>query len=246
MNNFYIYIYLDPRKPGKYEYGDYCFLYEPFYIGKGKGRRLNDNSHRSVYFKNKINKIRNCGLEPNVIKLFENITEEKSFILESDLINLVGRKDLDKGSLINFTDGGEGSTGWVCSEEVRKKHSKRMMGENNPMFGKCKKNSPVYGNHHSNKTRKYLSEINFGKNNPFYGKQHSKETKRKQSEMNRGENHKNHILTENNVIEIWKYLNEGKLNHREIANLFGVYRRTISAINTRQIWSHIGGSNEII
>jgi len=34
---FYVYIYLDPRKPGRYVYGDYCFLYEPFYVWKNIG-----------------------------------------------------------------------------------------------------------------------------------------------------------------------------------------------------------------
>lgn len=41
MKNFYIYIYTDPRKPGKfiYEGVDICFLFEPFYIGKGTKNR---------------------------------------------------------------------------------------------------------------------------------------------------------------------------------------------------------------
>ena len=38
-NRFYVYALLDPRKPGRYEYKDICFLYEPFYIGKGCGDR---------------------------------------------------------------------------------------------------------------------------------------------------------------------------------------------------------------
>ena len=32
---YYVYIYIDPRKPGKFKYGEYEFDYEPFYIGKG-------------------------------------------------------------------------------------------------------------------------------------------------------------------------------------------------------------------
>ena len=93
---YYIYIYLDPRKSGKYIYGDYCFLYEPFYVGKGKGRRLGKISGRSKYFKNKIDRIKEAGLKPIIIKIKNNISEKKSFILESELIKSIGRKDLNK------------------------------------------------------------------------------------------------------------------------------------------------------
>ena len=39
-NKFYIYIYFDNRKPGKFKYGDYQFDYEPIYIGKGTNDRF--------------------------------------------------------------------------------------------------------------------------------------------------------------------------------------------------------------
>jgi hypothetical protein len=113
--NFYIYVYLDPRKPGHYEYGDYCFLYEPFYIEKGKGRRYK-SIKRSIYFKHIINKIEMSKLNPIINKLYENLLEIESFELEKKLIKLIGRKNLGKGPLINFTNGGEGMSGWICSK----------------------------------------------------------------------------------------------------------------------------------
>jgi hypothetical protein len=53
----------------------------------------------------------------------------------------------------------------VSSPEHRKMMSDKMSGENNPFYGKC----------HSDKTKKYLSELasqRTGKNSPRYGKKH--------------------------------------------------------------------------
>ncbi len=50
-NEYYVYVFLDPRKPGKWEYNGIIFDFQPFYVGKGKGRRINshfDKHHRKT------------------------------------------------------------------------------------------------------------------------------------------------------------------------------------------------------
>ena len=39
MGDFYVYIYLDPRKPGSFMYNNLEFNFEPFYVGKGTKNR---------------------------------------------------------------------------------------------------------------------------------------------------------------------------------------------------------------
>jgi len=251
-NNYYIYIYLDSRKHGKYRYGEYEFDYEPFYVGKGKGRRYKrTDNRRSNYFKNKINKIKEYGLEPIIIKIKESLNERESFILESKLINLIGRKDLNKGPLINLTDGGEGTSGRIVSEETRKKKS----GENHPMFGKHhseetkrKQSESHIGKRHSNITKEKISKKLKGqfsdKNNPMYGKHHSEKSKIKMKYSignNRiGEKNSNASLTENDVILIKMVLCDFKnISQKEIAKIFNVTSNIISKIKNERTWSHI-------
>ena len=127
---FYVYVYLDPRKSGKYVYGKYKFEYEPFYVGKGHGDRYYDHINRidcgrNELKKNKIKKIlRETGKEPIVEFVERNINEDVAWKLETQLIKTIGRIDLKEGCLTNMTDGGEGPFGVIRDKENREKISK--------------------------------------------------------------------------------------------------------------------------
>ena len=105
MNNYYTYAYL--RKDGT-----------PYYIGKG-----NKYQYRA-YGKHRQ------GLTPKdknrILILKNNITEEEAFKHEIYMIAVFGRKDLQTGILRNLTDGGEGTSGIIRSDEWKKKHSEKM------------------------------------------------------------------------------------------------------------------------
>lgn len=114
--NSYVYVYLDPRKPGKYIYGSFIFDHEPFYVGKGKeyrdGKHLKEakkrkgNSHPKIA---KIQKIWSEGLEPIIVHPQINLTNDQACDLEKKLVSLIGRYDLNLGPLTNLSDGGEAS-----------------------------------------------------------------------------------------------------------------------------------------
>ena len=127
---FYVYIYLDPFNyiigEKKFNYGEYCFRFEPFYIGRGCNNRLfvhikesvkieklinNDEFIENSYNEGKIdtiNEIFRLGGIPIIYKLKENLTIFEAKEFEVYLIKLIGRKDKDLGPLTNLTDGGEG------------------------------------------------------------------------------------------------------------------------------------------
>jgi len=126
-NHFYVYVYLDPRKPGEYQYGYYSFDYESFYVGKGTERRykrhLWDSTPSNKCFKSKIKKIqRETGNDPIIRKLKDELLSDVACNLEIDMIEVIGRRDLQKGPLLNMTSGGDnGNPGHIQTEEWQRK-----------------------------------------------------------------------------------------------------------------------------
>jgi len=139
---FYIYAYLRSKDSATAKAGT------PYYIGKGKGKRaISKHSNAPVPSKN-------C----NIIIIEHLLTELGAFALERRYILWYGRKDNGTGILHNFTDGGEGTSGLVHSEETRRNISKRTTGKNNPMYGSARTgvDNPFYGQKHTTKTKQQM------------------------------------------------------------------------------------------
>ena len=82
---------------------------EIFYVGIGsdsKYKRAKNLSLRTDYFKKIINKSK---YKLDIV--FDNLSWEDACLKEIELIALYGRKDLGTGTLVNFTNGGEGRKG---------------------------------------------------------------------------------------------------------------------------------------
>ena len=98
------------------KYYTYAYLREdgtPYYIGKGEGNRAYKKQH-------------NCPVPKDrdrIIFLKQNLCEEEALRHETYLIAVLGRKDLGTGILRNLTDGGEGVSGVVWTEERRRSFS---------------------------------------------------------------------------------------------------------------------------
>jgi hypothetical protein len=170
----YIYIWLDPRRLGNFSYTcefktigirTYNFIAEPFYIGIGAKKRFKDPQGRNKGVRLRFNKIeKEMGRNPIVFILrCDNRT-----LLERILIRTIGRKDEDKGPLLNRTNGGSGVHGHIYTREQRERMSKSKKG---------KKRWP-----HSKKTKRRMSE-----NSAHYwlGKKQPKEHRKKNSDGQR-------------------------------------------------------------
>ena len=158
-------------------YYTYAYLREdktPYYIGKGTGKRIYSTNRK--------------GLKPpkdksRIIYLKQNLTEEEAFRHEIYMIDVFGRKDLGTGILHNRTDGGEGTSGWIQSEETRRKRSEANKGKTThkgkTRSEETKKRMSEAHKNPSEETRRKLSEAK-------KGKIHSEEHRRKNSEAHKG------------------------------------------------------------
>jgi hypothetical protein len=122
---FYIYVYMDQRKPGKWVYGKITFDFQPFYVGKGTGRRdvmhlcpymLNQKTYKTSTIKSIV---KDTGEIPLHRRIFENLKQPDAVTIEMDFIKTFGRKDNGTGILCNHTDGGDGSNNMASSSRHR-------------------------------------------------------------------------------------------------------------------------------
>ena len=125
--DYYVYVYLDPTKPGKYIFGDFVFDFKPFYVGKGRRHRhrihllkVKRNDYKNLPKYHTIKRILDSGMEPIIIKYKEGLNENDAFALEKCMIESIGRRDLSNGPLRNLSNGGEGSGGRKFTDEHRK------------------------------------------------------------------------------------------------------------------------------
>jgi hypothetical protein len=148
-----------------YRFYTYAYLREdrtPYYIGKGCYKRAYRGNGKP------------CGVpkdKTRIIFLKKNITEEEAFKHEIYMISVFGRKDLGTGILYNRTDGGDGGSGHIVTNQTKEKLK---------LANTDKK--------HSEESKKKMSDAHKGR---VY-KSLTEEHKKKLSESNKGK----HIITD--------------------------------------------------
>ena len=180
----------------------YAYLREdrsPYYIGKGKGDRV---------YKRQRKDTRPPKDKSRILILKQNLTEDEAFRHEIYMIAVYGRKDLGTGILHNRTNGGDGTSGVVVSEETRRKISVVNKGRILSEETKKRMSDARKGETLSEEHKEKLSEAKKGEKNPQYGKPSwnkdgsvSEETRRKLSKCHEKYHYTIYSITEDKIYE---------------------------------------------
>ena len=109
MKQFYTYLHCKPN-------GD------PFYVGKGCRWRSHDFKRRNPHHQNIVEKY---GKENIEVLVFPRATNQSAIDTEIEWIKVLREAGFE---LANKTDGGEGTSGRIYSDETRKKMSSSRKG----------------------------------------------------------------------------------------------------------------------
>lgn len=183
--SYYVYKYLRGKDSAYGKAGT------PYYIGKGCGNRAyTDHGHLPL-----------PADRTRIQIVKENLTEQEAWDHEIELIAKYGRIDKGTGILRNQTDGGDGASGVIRTEEYREKQRQaqlKMVPTGCYDYWSGKKRPPRTAEHSAKiiESRKWYvqteehrrknSIANSGVKNHMYGKKHSDEVRRKQSELMKG------------------------------------------------------------
>ena len=190
-SGFYVYAYIRETDDEIAKAGT------PYYVGKGKNKRAWGKHTTNVP----------SNLE-NIVIIAHNLTELWAFALERRLIKWYGRIDTEYsdntiGILLNRTDGGEGTSGAVYSEESCLKISIAHKGKSKSPEHKAKISASIKRKirlPHSVETRAKISNANKGNSPANKGKQLSESTKQKISNALKGR--KGKPISEENKAKI--------------------------------------------
>lgn len=168
---FYVYAYLRSKDSESGKAGT------PYYIGKGSKRRAYEN-HR----------LGNKGISTpkdrlHIVFLETSLTELGALALERRMIKWYGRVDMKTGILRNKTDGGEGTSGFKWTEDMKTLSRARQKGI--PKSAEVRKNMCGPKKPQSIETILKRSAANIGKHSDPRGPQ-SDEHKRNISAAKKG------------------------------------------------------------
>lgn len=115
IEDYYVYVYCDPRVPSNIVVDTVNFEFQPIYIGYGRKNRINfhlkmkDSNFLKI---NKIKSIKSDGYLPIIFKIKENMEQHTAANLEKCLIREIGTilnvLGVKNGPLTNQTPGGDG------------------------------------------------------------------------------------------------------------------------------------------
>jgi hypothetical protein len=171
MSNSYVYQINDPKlnRPlyiGKSDLADYSKssldkIYERAYshILWAKDKRCITKHPLYVILKSRIQE----GFDISIDILHENLSKEEACLLEIQTIKIFGRLNNRTGILSNLTDGGEGTSGLIWSEERKAEFSRyksKEMLSKEDLYFKSKT--------HSEKTSSRLTNLAASGNHPLH------------------------------------------------------------------------------
>jgi len=207
---YYTYIYRDPSRLNNKN------LPEEIYVGKGKDLRawdhINYPSKKKHSFPHRLAFMKRNGIDP-LIEIISALDESHAFLMEMCLIEVIGRKDLGKGSLLNLTNGGEGMSGNIRSPETRAKIGRANIGKDRT---------------HTKKAKLKISKS-------CKGRKDTKVAKEKKKIANTGEKNNNVKLTKEDIIEIYF----SNLDLSILSTRYGVSRSHIWSIRHKKYWKSV-------